>query len=553
MLAGALLVAALHDPADREATPPRPAGTSGSVPQLPTLLVRPRYTPGPTSRVPGPRAGVGAGARAQPTYVSGQLLVKFEPGTSTTVANAVLERADAEPESRVREIDVRVVDVPATETATAIAALKASPAVEFVERDVAVEMLQTTPNDSLWSSQWGPLVIGAPKGWQKTTGAPDVVVAVLDTGIESGHPDLSGSLVPGFDFTNGDADADDDNGHGTAAAAVVAARTNNARGHAGICWRCSLMPVKVLGADGFGSTAALASGIVWAVDRGADVISMSLGGPGTTQTLTNAIEYAAGKGVVLVAAAGNSGSATPSYPAAYPQVLSVAGTTEAGTLYSWSNFGSWVQVAAPGCNTAAYLGARYVTFCGTSSATPVVAGLAGLLRSAKPGLGKAAVEQAIQSTAVRFSTAVQFGRIDVHAALQSVTESPPPPSPPPVPPPASPPGVAPPPASPAPGPDGSPNEVVQTIRGQIAPGANPPRYTRTLQAGTMTATLRFRGSTRLTLTIVDRGRRRTVARVSGRSPLQLSRRVAAGRHTFVVSGRRASFALRIASPAPLSS
>lgn len=543
LLAGALLTAVLHDSQDREASRPESAGTGGRVPQLPTLLVRPRYTPGPTSRVPGPRAGVGAGTTAQPTYVSGQLLVKFEDGTSPTVANAVLERADAEPEGSVPEIGVRVVDVPAGETAEAITALKASPVVEFVERDVSVEMLETTPNDSLWSSQWGPLVIGAPRGWEKTTGAPDVVVAVLDTGIDASHPDLSGSLVQGYDFSNGDSVADDDNGHGTAAAAVVAARTNNALGHAGICWRCSLMPIKVLGADGFGTNSAVASGIVWAVDRGADVISMSLGGPGTTQTLTNAVEYAAGKGVVLVAAAGNSGSATANYPAAYPEVVSVAGMTEVGALYSWSNFGSWVQVAAPGCNTAAYLGAGYVTFCGTSSATPVVAGLAGLLRSARPGLSKAEVEQAIRSTAVPFSSAVRFGRIDVHAALASVTKAPPPP-----PVLVSPPAVAPPAESPPA--DASPDEVVQTIRGQLTPGAGPSRYTRALQAGTVTATLRFGGSKRLVLTVVDRARSRTVAHVSGRSPLQLSRRVAAGRYTFVVRGRRASFTLRLASPAP---
>jgi thermitase len=116
--------------------------------------------------------------------------------------------------------------------------------------------------------------------------------------------------VAGYDVINDDADPRDDRGHGTAAAGVIAARTHNREGQAGICWNCSIMPVKVLDSNGSGTTSAVASGIVWAADHGARVISMSLGGAGTTQALTNAVAYAAGKGVLLLAAAGNSGTTT---------------------------------------------------------------------------------------------------------------------------------------------------------------------------------------------------------------------------------------------------
>jgi subtilisin family serine protease len=538
-LAGAVLVDLVRDrdeaPERRAAEPHRRA------PLLPTRLVRPRYTPGPTSRVPSPRRGVGAGGDVQPTYVPGQLLVKFEEGTSAAVAGAVLDRAEADQEERVRRIDVRVVDVPPSETREALAELEASSVVEYVERDVAIEMLGTTPNDLLWSTQWGPVAIEAPAAWDVTKGAPDVVVAVLDTGIDHGHPDLAGSLVAGYDVVNGDSDAADDQGHGTASAGVIAARTNNGQGQAGMCWRCSLMPVKVLAGNGFGTTAALATGIIWAVDHGADVISMSVGGPVTTQTLTEALAYASRKGVVLVGAAGNSGSSTPNYPAADPQVLSVAGTTEADSLYSWSNFGSWVQVAAPGCNTAAHLGAAYVNFCGTSSATPVVAGLAGLLLSSNPTVGKAGVERAIRETAVRFSTAVQYGRIDAEKALESVASPPSPAAAPPSAeaaplPSASP--AAPPTPSPAP-----PADDVQTITGRFAGSTTTRRYTRTLETGRVTATLRATGERPVTLSIVGGGR--TIARVSGRGSLRLSRRLNAGSYKFLVTGRSARFTLRL--------
>src|SRR5206468_13102282 len=187
-----------------------------------------------------------------------------------------------------------------------------------------------------------------------------------------------------WDFIGNDADPPDDHGHGTAVAGVIAARANNHVGGAGSCWRCLVMPIKVLDSKGSGDDTVIAAGIVWATDHGARVINLSLGGPGTSVELTNALAYATGKGVMVVAAAGNSGTTTQFFPAADPRAISVAATTVTDRRYSWSNFGPWVRVAAPGCNVAPILAGGYGNFCGTSSATPVVAGLVALELSAVP-------------------------------------------------------------------------------------------------------------------------------------------------------------------------
>jgi subtilisin family serine protease len=384
-------------------------------------------------------------ASAGVVYVPGRILVRFQEATPPGEVEAVLARAGVESAAVIPRLDVHVVDVGARPESEAIAALGRSPWVEYAERDLVVEAFDRIPNDARWPEQWGARTIRAPRAWDATVGSAGVVVAVLDTGIAPEHPDMRGALVPGFDFVNNDADASDDHGHGTSAAGVASARSNNLEGVAGICWECKLMPVKVLGSNGSGTTSSVAAGITWATANGADVVTMSLGGAGTTKTLTDAVVDAAAKGVVVVAAAGNEASTVPSYPAAYEDVIAVAGTDAADRLYSWSNRGSWVDVAAPGCNVAPVFSGGYGSFCGTSSATPVVAGLAGLLLAARPSSTAADVRAAIEETAVAIGPDVRRGRIDAAAAVGRFAVFPPPPAsplppaPPSPPPPASPP------------------------------------------------------------------------------------------------------------------
>jgi subtilisin family serine protease len=383
-------------------------------------------------------------------YVPGQLVVRFRPGTPPAEVEAAAARAGGTVADHIEELGFHVIEVPPGETDRAIASLASEPSVESVERDVLVQGLDTIPNDSLWPAQWGLRLIGAPRAWDATRGSSAIVVAVLDTGIDRNHPDLAGAVVAGRDLVNNDSDASDDEGHGTSAAGVIAARTNNGEGQAGVCWACSLMPVKVLAADGTGAMSTVAAGIVWAADHGARVINLSLGGPATTSALASAVNYAARKNIVLIAAAGNSGVDTRFYPAAYSEVVAVAATTESDARYSWSNYGDWVRVAAPGCNAAPRVGGGYVEFCGTSSAAPIVSGIAALGLSLNAAATKSDIERAIASNARPVPGVAQSGRVEAPQALSAVSPSALPPQPAPAPPPAPPPASPPSPPAVAP-------------------------------------------------------------------------------------------------------
>jgi subtilisin family serine protease len=513
VLALVLAPAAAQTSASPDASAPEPA-VSGA----------PEGDDVPEAALPPGEARAGeAGDAPAPvvSVVADQLLVKFEEGTPKAVAKDVLADAGVDPESGVGKIGARVVEVAPEEHGDALAALASSPAVEYAESDVVLQLLDTVPNDSRWRDQWGATKVSAPKAWDSTRGSGKVVIAVLDTGVDFGHPDLKGASVPGFDLVNNDANPSDDHGHGTAAAGVIAARTNNRAGLAGICWTCSLMSVKVLDAGGAGSTSTIARGIAWATDHGARVINLSLGGAGTTRTLADAVEYAVGKGVLLVAAAGNEGTSTPFYPAAYPAVVGVAGSTSSDGRYGWSNYGSWVQVAAPGCNVAPMLGGKYGTFCGTSSATPVVAGLAGLALSAKPSASAAEVEQAINKTVSPVGSMVQYGRVNAAKTLSafgagSVTAA----------------------------------SASASAEGVITRQSPKTSFRHTVAAGQSSLTLTFSGARKVTLSVVSPSGK-TVRRVQAGSPLQTAVTLAAGTYTFVVKGdkvRRAPFTLRLSYP-----
>lgn len=276
------------------------------------------------------------------------------------------------------------------------------------------------PNDPLWSSSWSLAKTNAAAAWSLTTGASETVVAVLDTGIDLSHPDLKGSFVQGYDVVNRDDDPSDDHGHGTMVAGVVAARANNGLGGVGACSRCSLMPVKVIAGNGSGNAADVAEGIRWAADHGARVINMSFTLSGRDENVAQAIEYARGRGIVVVAAAGNAGTADVTFPAAYPGVVSVAGTDAADARYDWSSYGGWVRLAAPGCNLTTAPGAGYGDFCGTSSATAFVSGVAGLVRSFAPDLSPDAIAQALSASALRVGDFVSAGRVDAGAVIDSL-------------------------------------------------------------------------------------------------------------------------------------
>jgi len=365
---------------------------------------------------------VTARAATQPTTGYTKLLVAADrPGETRALARRV-ETLSGRSVQLIRGPSLLAVRVRRGDADVLSRRLAQVPGVRFVERNRTVMRtagwVQALPSDPLWRKQWGPALIGAPAAWAVTTGSPRVVIAVLDSGVDFSQPDLRGALVPGYDFVNGDNDPSDDNGHGTRTAGIVGARADNGLGISGVCPRCSIMPVKVANANGTASWLDVASGISWAADHGASVISMSLGG-GSSDAVAAAVRYAESKGVLVVAAAGNGGSSQPFYPAADPGVLSVAGTAKTGRLYPWSNYGSWVDVAAPGCDTTTYVGDDFGQFCGTSASAPVVAGLAGLAFSYAPTSSPETIEHAIVSSAHHVA-GVTDGRVDAVGTLAAL-------------------------------------------------------------------------------------------------------------------------------------
>ncbi len=283
-----------------------------------------------------------------------------------------------------------------------------------------------TPSDPLWADAWSLRTLNVPDVWDladvwglDAAQAP-TVVAVVDTGVDAAQSDLAGALVNGFDGFDSTGTMDD-NGHGTLVAGIIGARSNNRIGVTSVCWSCSIMPIKVMNASGIGESTRIAAGIRWAADHGARVINLSFVMDGPQQIVGDALQYAHERGVVIVGAAGNTGGSDPTYPAAYPEVIGVAAAQADGVLYPWSQHGPWVDVTAPGCSPSTAPHDVYTTFCGTSSATAVVSGVAGLALSTVPEATNADLERALRQTAVRTGEAdVAYGRVDARALVDDL-------------------------------------------------------------------------------------------------------------------------------------
>ncbi len=307
----------------------------------------------------------------------------------------------------------------------------------LIEKD-AVKKALYVPDDTYYGTyQWNMKQIGIESYTELTAGDASVVVAIVDTGIYSGHPDLSGKVISGRNFTDEGSSGDysDGHSHGTHCAGIVGANTNNALGVAGVAPLVSLMAVKVLNSSGEGSDSWVADGIVWAADNGADVISMSLGGYDYTSLLEDACAYAYAKGCVLVAATGNDGYPSVMYPAKYEGVIAVGASTINDEKASYSNTGDGIDLVAPGgdgeftewiLSTIYDPGGEfyYAFMSGTSMACPHVSGACALLIS----LGitsPSAVEDLLKYTAVDmddpgYDKETGWGRLNVLNAILSV-------------------------------------------------------------------------------------------------------------------------------------
>ena len=259
-------------------------------------------------------------------YSPTELVISFKPDTPGAAIEHCLASIDAWIAYKIEKLDALILKIPDGRVSQSLALAHVCHGLVYAEPNYLAHMVETIPNDPEWGNQYGLVSIGAPQGWDLSTGSAAVTIAIVDTGVDLSHPDLASKIVPGYDFVNSDSLPQDDNGHGTHVAGIAAAIGNNGTGIAGVSWGARIMPVKVLDLSGNGSFADVAAGMTWAVDHGAQVINLSLGGTSSSSVLQDAVDYAYANNVTVVAAAGNSGSNFVLYPARSPHVIAVAAT-----------------------------------------------------------------------------------------------------------------------------------------------------------------------------------------------------------------------------------
>ena len=395
-------------------------------------------------------------------FEDGTVIVGFEPGTGPETQAAIVRGAGASDERDIGA-GAHVLNVPTGKVAERIALLKAQPGVRYAEPDYILhaDAAPSGPNDPYYSKLWGMQSISADKAWADTTGSSSVVVGVVDTGVDYNHPDLAANVwtnpgsvngcpagTHGYNVIAAACDPLDDNDHGTHVSGTIGAVGNNGIGVIGVSPNVRIMGLKFLNSGGSGTTSAAVAAIDWAIKAkqagvNVRVLSNSWGGGAFSQALLDEINKAGANDILFVVAAGNnatSNDTTPSYPCSYHTAneICVAATDSHDTLASFSNFGSSVDLAAPGQSILSTVpGGGYATYSGTSMATPHVAGAAALALSTgyeSVSTLKATMLAAVDPLASLSGVVATGGRLDVCKAIPAcsgVAAPPPPPPPPP--------------------------------------------------------------------------------------------------------------------------
>jgi len=379
-------------------------------------------------------AVVGVAAHAAPpeqrgkpaaTWVKGHILVQPRAGLSDAEFDKALATQGGKAVGRLGNLDIYVVSLPPTASEQAVAnALAHHPNVKFAEVDRLVAPA-FTPNDADYGSEWHLQTINAPVAWNTSVGS-GVTVAILDSGIDATHPDLVGQLVPGWNFYDNNSNTADVNGHGTMVAGVVAARGNNSIGVAGVAWGAKLMPVRVSDASGTGTLSAFANGLTYAADHGARIANLSFPVQSSSSTQA-AAQYFVNKGGVVFNSAGNYAALDSTPPS--NSLVSVSATGSTDIVASWSSYGPYVDLSAPGVGIwTTSLGGGYSSVSGTSFSSPLSAGVAALMMSVNPSLAPSQIVSLMESTAVDLGTAgydysYGYGRVNAGAAVIAAAQA----------------------------------------------------------------------------------------------------------------------------------
>lgn len=359
-----------------------------------------------------------------PKHVPGKLLVKFKDYVPSYTQQDIIHSQHAEVVDNISQIGVMVLNVPENSLNGIQQALSKNANVEFVEPDSLIEP-QTIPNDVDFSNEWHLTKIGAPNAWNITIGISNVVIAVLDTGFDSTHPDLSGKFVGGYNaYDNSNDWSYGSCPHGTVVAGIAAASTNNIIGVSGIGWQNQILPIKVTDANCNTSSSVLAKAITYAADHGARVANVSFGIYAGDRTITTAAKYMYNHGGWVVAAGGNTGVQAKGADNKY--IISVSSTDYDDSIAPFSSYGNYIDFSAPGVALyTTYPGGTYTYSSGTSVSSPVVSGLIGLMFSKNPAATPQQVYNALVKSAVDlgpsgYDNHYGWGRIDAYGALRAL-------------------------------------------------------------------------------------------------------------------------------------
>lgn len=353
------------------------------------------------------------------SWVKGHILVQPNAGLSDTQFANVLAAQGGKAVGRLGNLNIYVVTLPSTASEQGVAsALAHNPHIKFAEVDRLIAP-SFTPNDTYYSSEWHLQTIGAPTAWNTSIGA-GVTVAILDSGVDATHPDLQGQLVPGWNFYDNNSNTADVYGHGTLVAGVVGALGNNGVGVAGVAWGARIMPIRVTDTSGIGTLSAFANGLTYAADHGARVANLSFPVQSSSSTQT-AAQYFINKGGLVFNSAGNYATLDSTPPS--NTLVSVSATGSTDTLASWSSYGPYVDLSAPGVGIwTTSLGGGYSAVSGTSFSSPLSAGVAALMMSVNPSLAPSQIVALLESSAVDLGTAgydydYGYGRVNAAAAV----------------------------------------------------------------------------------------------------------------------------------------